>query len=72
MSLPPSKRRRRRCVPGIAKCCLTPRVWRLYEQLYPLYRELYFGMGQPDAPAQAFGHVLPRLREIAAQVRQQG
>ncbi|MCC6242368.1 MAG: ribulokinase [Gemmatimonadaceae bacterium] len=58
--------------PGYREVLPDPASVAVYEQLYPLYRELYFGMGQPDAPAQAFGHVLPRLREIAAQVRQQG
>jgi L-ribulokinase len=41
----------------------------VYERLYALYRELYFGMGQPDAPAVAIGHVLPALRALAAEVR---
>jgi L-ribulokinase len=41
----------------------------VYEKLYALYRELYFGLGEPDAPAVAIGHVLPALRTIAAEVR---
>ena len=41
----------------------------VYEKLYPLYRDLYFGLGTPDSPPQAVGHVLPKLRAIAAEVR---
>jgi len=40
-----------------------------YEQLYPLFRKLYFGLGQKNGNAIAFGDVLPSLRRIAAQVR---
>ncbi|MGH9406144.1 MAG: ribulokinase [Terriglobia bacterium] len=39
-----------------------------YDRLYPLYRDLYFSLGLPDAPAARLGHVLPALREIAADV----
>jgi L-ribulokinase len=41
---------------------------RTYDQLYALYRELYFSMGDPKSPAIPVGAVLPRLREIAARV----
>ena len=41
----------------------------VYERLYALYRELYFALGQPDAPPLSVGHVLPALRAIAAEVR---
>ncbi len=44
----------------------------VYERLYPLYRELYFGMGDPKSAARPVGHVLPTLRSIAAQVRAAG
>jgi L-ribulokinase len=37
----------------------------VYDQLYSLYRELYFSLGTPDAPTACIGHVLPTLREIA-------
>ena len=40
-----------------------------YNQMYPLYRDLYFALGRRDAHAVPLGHVLPRLREIAAQAR---
>ena len=40
-----------------------------YQQLYRLYRELYFSLGRPDSPPASIGHVLPALRTIAAEVR---
>jgi L-ribulokinase len=40
----------------------------IYEQLYPLYRDVYFALGKRDAAAAALGKVLPELRRIAAQV----
>jgi L-ribulokinase len=42
---------------------------RVYEELYDLYRELYFGFGKPDAEAISVGRVLPTLRKIAANAR---
>ncbi len=42
----------------------------VYEQLYPLYRDVYFALGKRDAEPTALGKVLPELRRIAAQVRQ--
>ena len=42
----------------------------IYEQLYPLYRDVYFALGQRDAKPVALGKLLPELRKIAAQVRQ--
>jgi L-ribulokinase len=46
-----------------------PAAVRVYEQLYALYRELYVGMGTPDAAPVALGHILPELRSIAADVQ---
>ena len=46
-----------------------PRDVPVYERLYAIYRELYFGMGQPSAAPMAVGHVLPAIRAIAADVR---
>jgi L-ribulokinase len=40
-----------------------------YNRMYPLYRDLYFALGRRGADAVPLGHVLPRLREIAAQAR---
>jgi L-ribulokinase len=41
----------------------------VYERLYALYRKLYFGLGQKDAGAAAFGDILPELRNAAAEAR---
>jgi L-ribulokinase len=40
-----------------------------YGKLYPLYREVYFSLGNPASPAARLGHTLPRLRKIAAEAR---
>jgi L-ribulokinase len=41
----------------------------VYEQIYPLYRKLYFGLGQRDAAPVALGGILPELRLIASKAR---
>jgi len=41
-----------------------------YEQLYQLYRSVYFALGTRDAAPVALGAVLPELRKIAAKARQ--
>ena len=41
-----------------------------YQQLYPLYRALYFAFGNPASEAVAIGGVLPALRKLAANIRQ--
>ena len=40
----------------------------VYEQLYPLYKRLYFAFGRKQSQAAPIGDVLPQLRHIAAQV----
>ncbi|MEP7345537.1 MAG: ribulokinase [Gemmatimonadaceae bacterium] len=40
----------------------------VYEQLFALYRPLYFAMGEPDSGAIAVGHILPELRALASRV----
>ena len=40
----------------------------LNEQMAKLYRDVYFGLGTPDAAPVALGAVLPELRRIAAEV----
>ena len=42
---------------------------RVYEELYGLYRELYFGLGRSDAAPVCAGHILPALRRVAAAAR---
>jgi L-ribulokinase len=43
-----------------------------YEQLYQLYRKVYFALGVRDAKATSLGHVLPELRRIAEEARHAG
>jgi len=40
-----------------------------YEELYALYRELYFAFGGLSAPAISAGGILPTLRRVAAAAR---
>jgi L-ribulokinase len=44
----------------------------VYARLFPVFRRLYFAMGQKDSPAAALGDVLPLLREVAAEARRGG
>jgi len=46
-----------------------PKAVAIYQQLYPLYRKLYFALGSSDAPAVSLGEVLPELRRIASETR---
>jgi L-ribulokinase len=41
----------------------------VYEQLYRLYRDVYFALGLRNAEPAGLGKVLPELRRIAAEVR---
>jgi L-ribulokinase len=41
----------------------------IYEQLYPLYKRLYFAFGAKHSVPVAIGDVLPELRKIAAKTR---
>jgi L-ribulokinase len=41
----------------------------VYEELYKLYRTIYFGFGDSDLPPKNLAFVLPSLRTIAAGVR---
>lgn len=47
----------------------TPESAQVYDELYGMYRELYFGFGKPDSQAIPVGRVLPKLRRIAAAAR---
>jgi L-ribulokinase len=42
---------------------------KVYEELYQLYRKVYFAFGTQGAEAVALGDVLPQIRKIAAGVR---
>jgi L-ribulokinase len=46
-----------------------PQAVSVYEELFAMYRELYFGFGKSGARAIAVGHILPTLRRIAAAAR---
>jgi L-ribulokinase len=46
-----------------------PKAAAVYEELYKLYRDVYFALGTPNAKPVALGSVLPQLRKIAAQVQ---
>jgi len=41
----------------------------VYERLHPLYRDLYFSLGQRDSSPVSIGNVLPTLKKVAADVR---
>jgi L-ribulokinase len=38
-----------------------------YEELFGLFRTLYFSLGNPESEPASIGQVLPRLRKIAAE-----
>ena len=42
---------------------------KVYEELYGLYREMYFGFGKSESAPVAAGRILPTLRHIAAAAR---
>jgi L-ribulokinase len=46
-----------------------PDAARAYEELYGLYRELYFAFGKGNSEPAAVGRVLPTLRRMAAGAR---
>jgi len=46
-----------------------PKAAQTYEELYALYRELYFAFGSLNAPAISAGRILPTLRRVAAAAR---
>jgi L-ribulokinase len=46
-----------------------PRAASVYEDLYRIYRKLYFGFGRREAAAICAGEVLPSLQRIAALAR---
>ena len=46
-----------------------PEAAAVYEQMFPLFRDLYFGLGSEDASPVPLGRVLPELKRIAAAAR---
>ena len=55
--------------PGFDIVAPDPRQAVVYQELFQMYRKLYFAMGRPDAEPAAVGFALPGLRRIAAEVR---
>jgi L-ribulokinase len=41
----------------------------VYQKLYPLFRKLYFALGQKNSAAVSVGEVLPILRRVAQQAK---
>jgi L-ribulokinase len=58
-----------RLCPGHRVIKPDPAAAAIYEELYGLYKKLYFAFGAPDSPAVSAGDVLPALRRIAARAR---
>lgn len=48
-----------------------PKAVERYEELYQLYRKLYFALGSREAQAVPLGDVLPQLRAIAQEAREE-
>jgi len=46
-----------------------PKSAAVYEQLYHLYRDIYFALGTRTAAPHPHGRILPNLRKIAAEAR---
>ncbi len=46
-----------------------PQAHAIYNQLFALYRKIYFGLGMRDAEPVSLGEVLPELRRIASAQR---
>jgi L-ribulokinase len=47
-----------------------PAAVSIYEQVFALYRKIYFALGTRDAQAVPLGDILPELRNIASRARQ--
>jgi L-ribulokinase len=56
-------------VPGYATVEPEAAAARTYEELYAIYRNLYFGFGENNSVATQIGGVLPALRAVAAKAR---
>ncbi len=55
--------------PGYVTVAPTQAAVATYQELFPIYRQLYFAMGERGSKAIELGHVLPELRRIAARAR---
>lgn len=57
-------------VPGYATIEPEASAAATYEELYALYKNLYFALGERRSAAVAIGNILPELRAIAARARE--
>jgi L-ribulokinase len=48
-----------------------PATHDIYQQLFALYRKIYFSFGKRGSEPVSMGHVLPELRRLAAEARRQ-
>ncbi len=46
-----------------------PKASKIYDELYDLYRHVYFALGDSAPPAETLPRILPALREIASGVK---
>jgi L-ribulokinase len=47
-----------------------PKAAALYEELYRLYRQVYFAFGDASAKPVSLANIMKTLREVAAKARQ--
>ena len=59
-----------RMCPGHTTYTPRPAAGASYEELYPLFRSVYFAFGEEAGAPAAMGQVLPRLRTLAARARE--
>ncbi len=57
-------------VPGYATIEPEASATATYGELYSLYKNLYFALGERRSPAATLGNILPELRSIAARARE--
>ncbi len=55
--------------PGYVTAAPDPSSAAAYQELYPLFRRLYFSFGARDSKETGLGDILPELRRIAARAR---
>jgi L-ribulokinase len=68
-SFPTLEQAQRALCPSYVTVEPDPTAMRVYEEIYPMFRDLYFAFGRPDAGPASVGTVLPKLRAIAERER---
>jgi L-ribulokinase len=68
-SFPTLEQAQRALCPSYVTVEPDPTAMRVYEEIYPMFRDLYFAFGQPEAGPASVGTVLPKLRAIAERER---